>query len=177
MTYPWDDDPTPTEATRRTWGWVPFGLNAVAASAIIIGAACFAIAGIVYALIPASTAIQVKQAQQQGTVNSAQYSATVRAMSYQVPLLAEMEQHVTNITGPGGLASTRSSLPASSPEQLTVRAQELNEITSLCSEGINLDPGVAPGSVQMEAVYNANCIAGTPIAAPQLANPVPAGGQ
>ena len=174
---PYDDELTPTRAIRKTWGWVPFGLNATAAVLIITLAAALGITGIVYALIPATTAVQVSSAQHQKDVNNAQFSATVASMSYQQPLVAEMQQHISNITGPGGLASTRQSLPAGSPEQVTVRASELNEVNLFCSESVNLDPGVAPGSVQLEQVVTANCYAGTPVAQPPLADPVPAGGQ
>jgi len=106
------------------------------------------------------------------------YSNTVASMSYQVALLAQMEQHVTNITGPDGLAGQRQSVPAASGEQASLRAAELNEITSLCTESASFDPQVnAPGTAQMQAVVQANCLAGTPVADPPLANPVPAGGQ
>jgi len=178
MTGPWDNDPmTPTRATRKTWGWVPFGLNAIAASAVLTIVGIFTVAGIVFAVMPATTAVQEKGAQNSAKVNSARFSATVASMAYQEPLVAEMQQHLTNITGPGGLASTRSSLPPGSPEQATVRAQELNEVGSFCSESANLDPGVAPGSQQLEVIVGQNCIAGTPLAEPQLADPVPAGRQ
>lgn len=173
----YDDDITPAEATRKTWGWVPFGLNATAAVLIIALAFAAGVTGIVYVLIPATTAVQVSSAKHQAQVNSAQYSATVASMAYQQPLVDRMQQHLTNISGPGGLASTRQSLPADSPEQAVVRAQELNEIASFCTESANLDPGVAPGSVQLEQVVTANCYAGTPVSAPPLADPVPAGGQ
>lgn len=177
MPYSDYDDITPTQAIRKTWGWVPFGLNAVAASLIIGLAFAGGVTGIVYLLIPATTAVQVSSAKHQTAVNNAQFSATVASMSYQQPLVAEMQTHLTNITGPGGLASTRQSLAAGNPEQANVRAQELNEVTLLCSESVNLDPGVAPGSVQMEQVVSANCYAGTPVAEPPLADPVPPGGQ
>lgn len=172
-----NDDITPAQAIRKTWGWVPFGLNATAAVLIISLAAAGGIIGIIYLLIPATTAVQVSSAKHQVAVNNAQFSATVASMSYQQPLVAQMQQHLTNITGPAGLASTRQSLPADSPEQVNIRASELNEVTSLCSESVNLDPGVAPGSIQMEQVVTANCYAGTPVSAPPLADPVPAGGQ
>lgn len=171
------DEITPTQATRKLWGWVPFGLNATAAVLIITLAAAGGITGIIYALIPATTAVQVSSAEHQKQVNNAQFSATVASMSYQEPLVQDMQRHITNITGPGGLASTRQSLPAASPEQVTVRASELNEISLFCSESVNLDPGVAPGSVQLQQVVTANCYAGTPVAQPPLADPVPAGGQ
>ena len=174
---PYDDELTPAQAIRKTWGWVPFGLNAVAATLIIFFAVSAGVIGIVYALIPATTAVQVSSAKHQAEVNNAQFSATVASMSYQQPLVTEMQQHIANITGPGGLASTRQSLAAGNPEQATIRASELNEVSMFCSESVNLDPGVAPGSVQLEQVVSANCYAGTPVAQPPLADPVPAGGQ
>jgi len=42
---PYDDEITPAQAIRKTWGWVPFGLNAVAASGII----ALAVAGTIIA--------------------------------------------------------------------------------------------------------------------------------
>lgn len=97
------------------------------------------------------------------------YTNTVNSQAYQQSLLAEMSQHVTNISGPGGLAATRASLPASSPEQQVLRAQELNELTQLCAESVNFNPAIAPGAQQMETVVTANCLAGSPVASPQLA--------
>lgn len=103
------------------------------------------------------------------------YSNTVSSQPYQQSLLAQMQVHVTNISGPGGLAATRTSVPANSPEQQVLRAQELNEISSLCSESVNFVPGIAPGSQQFESIVTANCLAGTPVSVPPLADPVPAG--
>jgi hypothetical protein len=159
-----DDEWTPARATARTWGWVPFGLNAVAASLIIAGALAAGISLIVYALIPAGTAIQKETNQQH-------YSATVSGMPYQESLLSQMEQHLNNISGAGGLASTRGSLPADSPEQENILAQELSELRSFCGEGVNLIPGVAPGSSGVYATYKQNCANGAVSQDPPLAPP------
>ncbi len=101
------------------------------------------------------------------------YSNTVQSQPYQQSLLSEMQHHLENVTGPGGLAATRTGLAANSPEQQVIRAQELDEISQLCAESVNFVPGIAPGSQQFATVITANCLAGTPVSAPPLANPVP----
>lgn len=157
------DKPTPAGVIGGTWRWFPAALTvgiAVVALFTVLSLFVWHIGGI----------FQQKSIQRQ-------YSNTVSSMAYQESLLSEMEQHVTNISGPDGLAATRASLPANSPEQANVRAMELNEITTLCSQAVNFIHGVAPGSRQMETIVAANCLAGSPVAEPPLANPVPAGGQ
>jgi hypothetical protein len=101
------------------------------------------------------------------------FSNTVHSQAYQASLLAQMQQNLENITGPGGLAATRAGLPASSPEQQVLRAQELNELQQLCAESARFDPQSVPGGQQVQAVVSANCAAGVPLAAPPLAGPVP----
>jgi hypothetical protein len=157
------EKPTPAGVIRGTWNW--FG------AALTVG-----FAGILLVTILSLFVWHIGGVFQQKSIQRS-YSNTVDSQAYQQSLLAEMEQHVTNITGPGGLAATRTSIPANSPEQATVRASELNEITLFCSESANFQPGVAPGSQQMQAIVAANCTAGSPVADPPLADPVLAGGQ
>lgn len=75
---PYDDDITPAQAIRKTWGWVPFGLNAAAASLIIFGALAGGITLVVYLLIPAGNAVEQKNIQNgySDTVNSQASSGT-----------------------------------------------------------------------------------------------------
>lgn len=99
------------------------------------------------------------------------YSNTVSSQGYQASLLSQMQQHLANISGPDGLAVTRAGLPASSPEQQVIRAQELNELGALCAESTRFNARAVPGGQDMQAVITANCTAGTVIASPPLAPP------
>jgi hypothetical protein len=96
------------------------------------------------------------------------YSNTVGSQGYQQNLLSEMQQNLSNITGPGGLASVRQSLPAGSPEQDVVRSQELAQLGKFCSEGAQLNFTI-PGAQALQGDYAANCDAGTVVANPPLA--------
>jgi hypothetical protein len=99
-----------------------------------------------------------------------QYSVTVRSQAYQTSLVAEMQQHLSNIMSPSGLALTRARLPVNSPEQEVLRSQELSEVREFCSEGSNLIPQAGiPGSQDLYSIYNKNCIAGVPVSSPPLA--------
>ena len=160
-----DPDITPSRAIRETGRWTPALLMICLAAVLVVTA------GI---LVPGYYIGGWFQSH-----NIARsYNNVVHSQSYQTSLLAEMQQHLTNITGPGGLQAQRQSLPASSPEQATIRASELNEVSQLCSESANFIPQDGPpGAAGMEQTVQANCQAGTPVATPPLADPVPAGGQ
>lgn len=155
------EDFTPARAYREGFRWAPVA-TVLGVLAVVVTAVIFLVGWQVAGWFQAHSIQRT-------------YSNTVNSQSYQASLLAEMEQHVTNVTGPGGLAASRASVPADSPEQAVIRAQELSEVTSLCSESATFEPGVAPGSQQFNAIVTANCLAGTPVSAPPLADPVPAG--
>jgi hypothetical protein len=160
-----DDRVTPARVFRETGQWTPAVLFAVLMGVLVITAGILIPGWFIGGWFQSHSIAR-------------NYGNTVNSQSYQSALVAEMEQHVTNITGPGGLAAQRQSVPAGSPEQANMRASELNEITSLCSESATFQPQLgAPGAAQMQAVVQANCLAGTPVADPPLANPVPVGGQ
>lgn len=153
------DHVTPARAYREGFRWAPVVLVLGVLAIAVITVLCL-------------FAWHVDGAFQKASIQR-QYTNTVDSQAYQQSLLAEMEQHVTNITGPGGLAASRASIPAASPEQAVIAAQELQEITALCSQAVNFEPGAAPGSQQFEAIVTANCLAGTPVASPPLAmNPI-----
>jgi len=157
-----DDDITPTGVSRGVWHWFPAGVNVAIAVLLLGGLITF-------------VGWQANWWFADQNVNR-QYSQTVHSQSFQTSVAAEMQQHLSNITGPGGVAATRASVPANSPEQATLRSQELSELREFCSESAQLTPQ-DPASDQLEQVANANCLAGAPVASPPLASPVPAGGQ
>lgn len=149
------DNPTPAGVIRETWRWWPAALTAgVALIALFTCLSLFAwhVGGVF----------------QQKTIQR-NYSNTVTSQGYQQNLLSEMQQNLSNITGPGGLAETRQSLPAGSPEQAVVRSQELAQLGKFCSEGAQLNFGAVPGGADLQAIYSQNCEAGTVTASPQLA--------
>jgi len=99
------------------------------------------------------------------------YSVTVSSQAYQTSLDAEMSQNVSNI---GDLAVTRAGIPASSPQQAVIRAQQLNQLILFCKESLQLVNN-NPGYASLEATAQANCAAGAPLPQdPPLAAPVPA---
>lgn len=150
-----NDDITPAEVIRETWRWWP--------AALTVGLALIALFTVLSLFIwHIGGVFQAKTIQRN-------YSNTVSSQPYQQTLVGEMQQHLANISGPGGIAATRASIPAKSPEQENLRAQELAELSAFCSEGTNLQPGSAPGSQDLETVYRSNCIAGTVLAAAPLA--------
>ncbi len=98
------------------------------------------------------------------------YTNTVQSQAYQDSLLAQMQQHLANISGPGGLAATRASLPHGSAEQQVVQSQELNELDQFCTESLRFVPQTeGPAGQQLQTVITANCTAGVPVASPPLA--------
>lgn len=149
------DNPTPAGVIRETWRWFPAAL--AAGLALITLFTCLSL-----------FAWHVGGVFEQKTIQR-NYSSTVGSQGYQQNLLSEMQQNLGNITGPGGLAGTRQSLPAASPEQAVARAQELAQLARFCSEGAQLNFGAVPGGAGLQAVYSQNCEAGTVIASPPLA--------
>lgn len=150
-----DSEVTPARALRETFSWaVP--VTVIGITVVLVVATVFLVGW------------QVAGWFQKHTIQR-NYGNTVQSQQYQQTLVAEMQQHIANITGPGGLAASRASVPAGSPEQRVLRAQELNEVSALCGESANFIPGIAPGSMQMAAVVTANCLAGTPVSSPPLA--------
>jgi hypothetical protein len=157
------DDWTPGRVNREAGRWAPSAMF-VGWMAVIVVAAGILLPGYFVA-----GWFQTHNA-------SRSFSITVHSMQYQTTLTGEMQQHVTNIIGPGGLASQRTSLPASSPEQQVIRSGELNEINQLCTESVNFIPQDGPpGAAQIQTIISQNCLAGTPVANPPLANPVTGG--
>jgi hypothetical protein len=149
------DDPTPAGVIRETWRWFPAALTV--GVALIVLFTCLSL-----------FAWHIGGVFQQKTIQR-NYSNTVNSQGYQQNLLAEMQQNLGNISGPGGLASTRQSLPASSPEQEVVRSQELAQLAKFCSEGAQLNFTAVPGGADIQTIYGQNCEAGTVIASPPLA--------
>lgn len=148
-------NPTPTRVIRETWRWWPAALTVgIAAIALFTCLSLFVwhIGGVF----------------QQKTIQR-NYSNTVNSQGYQQNLLTEMQQNLSNITGPGGLAATRQALPAGSPEQEVVRSQELAQLGKFCSEGAQLNFSAVPGGADIQTIYGQNCVAGTVIADPPLA--------
>jgi hypothetical protein len=82
-----------------------------------------------------------------------------------------METDLANISG---TAVDRSAVPANSPEQITMRASQLNQLQAFCASALQLTT-TNPADAALQAKAAANCDAGVPIADPPLANPVPAG--
>lgn len=150
-------DFTPARAIRETWRWWPAALTA--------GIAVIALFTVLSLLV-----WHIGGVFQQKTIQR-NYTNTVNSQQYQVSLETQMLTHVGNITGPGGLADARRATPAASPEQQVLRAQELNELTQFCAEGINFLPQDVPAGQQLEGIYQANCLAGTVTANPPLAAP------
>jgi len=160
-----DPDFTPGRAMRETGRWTPAVALALFAAVVVVTAAV---------LLPG----YFIGGWFQRHAIARNYGNTVTSMSYQAALLAQMQQHIASITGPGGLQAQRRAVPAGSPEQVNLRASELNEITSLCAESANFMPqSGAPGAAQMQAIVGGNCLAGAPVATPPLADPIPPGGQ
>lgn len=144
---------SPGQATRETFRWVPYAIVVFVLVLAALGALWKV--GVIFA--KASTA--------------AGYSITVQSQQYQQSLDDSLSQHLTNISG---LATDRKGLPGNSPEQTTLRAQELNELVQFCRDALNLVDN-NPGYADLHATYEANCSAGAPIAAPPLADPIPTG--
>lgn len=100
---------------------------------------------------------------------SRQFSQTVHSQQYQQALVDQMGQHLANIRG---IAVTRSGIPADSPEQVTLRAQELGELSGFCAEAGRLT-SQNPATPALMKIVHANCSAGAAVAVPSAANPVP----
>lgn len=154
-----DIDITPASAYRETVRWAPvvtfMGVIVVLVASVII-----------------LVGWQVGGWFQQHQIQR-QFNNTVNSQQYQTSLLNEMQQHLTNV---GDVANTRLGVPANSAEQATLRASQLNELSSFCSESVNFIPADVPGGAGVESTVQANCTsAGTLVTDPPLANPVPQG--
>lgn len=174
---------TPGQAMAKGFPWIPVIV------AFII-AVPFAIWAIVALSSPAVNGIDatsqrnaVNHLRREQAVNNQQYRNTTQGQQYQDNLVSGpdgIDSHLENILGPSGLAVIRASLPASSPEQDNVRAQEMNEITLMCAEAQKLNtsnPALNAGTPPLKAILAANCLAGGPVQDPPLArNPVPGNG-
>jgi len=99
------------------------------------------------------------------------YAQTVHGSGYQTATTHDMETDLANISG---TAVDRSAVPANSPEQITMRASQLNQLQAFCASALQLTT-TNPADAALPAKAAANCDAGVPIADPPLANPVPAG--
>lgn len=153
-----DDYPvTPTEVYRQTGMW--FGPVLFVGLAVLVIGATIVLCGWLIGGWFQSHDIQRS------------YSNTVNSQGYQQSLMSQMQQHLSNISGPDGLAATRASLPATSPEQQVVRSQELDELRAFCSESARFNPAAVPGGADVESVVTSNCSAGVPVASPPLAPP------
>lgn len=154
-----NDDITPGQAFRGTFRWAPV-LIVMGIVAVLGTAAVFLVGW------------QLAGWFQQHGIQR-QFTNTVNSQPYQTSLLAEMQQHLTNV---GNTANDRLAVPADSPEQAVMRSSQLNELEQFCSESTTFIPGDVPGGAGMEATISANCNAdGSVAAVPQLANPVPQG--
>ncbi len=152
-----DDDITPARAYRALFTWAP--VAAVTGSVIVVVSAIILLVG-----------WQVGGWFQQHAIQR-NYGNTVQSQPYQDTLLAQMQAHLENISGPGGLADVRAGIPAGSPEQQVLRAQELNELDGLCAESARFVPRMeGPAGQQLQAIITANCLAGVPVASPPLAS-------
>lgn len=158
--------PTPYEAQREGFRWLP---------TVIIGLVvlCLIWAGLSIAGNNFEWWIQ-KQAIQHT------YNNTVNSQGYQDAQIAIMEQRLTNILGPTGLATDRAGIPASSGEQQVLQASEFSEVDYFCAAGakiVSQNQQFTSGSPSLKQIYAANCTAGTADASPPLTrNPVPDGG-
>lgn len=127
---------------------------------------------------------QVKHNIRMGTIQaSGNYQITQNSKAYQDAQISQMNQNLSNIEGPQGLAITRASLASDDPQQAALKASELNQVNDFCSEAQKVVPentqftaqnGSSPSLAQ---IAGANCLAGSAVADPPLArNPVPDGG-
>lgn len=137
-----DDNVTPARAIREGFRWTPVVLILGAlAIAVVTALALFVwhVAGV----------FQAKNIQRN-------YSNTVNSQQYQQSLVAQMQQHLSNIAG---LTTTEEGAPRG--ERPVIRAQKANELQQFCAESINyiIIQGDPLGS-QMDGVIDANCTAG-----------------
>jgi len=153
------DDFTPARAYRENFRWAPV--------AIVVGVTAVCVVTVVI-LVGWHFAGWF---QQHGIQR--QFNNTVNSQSYQTSLLAEMQQHLSNVSD---VANTRGTVPRNSPEQVTLRASQLNELKQFCAESATLIPADVPGGADVESTVQANCTpAGVIVANPPLAGPVPQG--
>lgn len=137
-----DDEITPARVISEGSRWLPVVLWAIAivtAFVLVICAVGFFVGGWFR-----SAAI------------SRNYGQDVNAKGYQVALRDQMVRHWGNVTD---LAVTAGTVPADSPEQVNIRAQQLAEIGDICAEATQLN-GAVPLSPDVAKVVTQNCTAG-----------------
>lgn len=165
--------PTPSDAQREGFRWLPVAILA-----------CLAFAGLIVALQQFGFILDTNNVHHQGKVGviqaSQNYQITQNSKAYQDGQIATVNARIQDILGAGGLAATRASLPAGSGEQASIRAQELNVIDHMCAAAQSILPDntdYTAGSPSDAQIIGANCVGGQATANPPLArNPVPAGG-
>jgi hypothetical protein len=143
--------PTPKQVRRETTRWTP--------TVIFVGVTCVIIFAIIFLVgwqVPGWF-------QQHGIQRS--YNNTVDSQAYQTSLANELGQHLTNISS---IQSTRISLPASSPLQSTLRAQQLSELREFCGEAVNYDPQGPEASSSLTTTIAQNCTANVVAVNPPL---------
>ena len=153
-----ESDIAPARVIRETWRWSGAAITVCVAVVLVVTAAV---------LIPG----YFIGGWFQGHTIQRNFSQTVQSQQYQQSLVSEMDTHLSNIAG---LATTRADVPAGSPEQQSLRAQQLGEIRELCTESVNFRPqdGTA-GAQQLSGIVAVNCAGGAPVPVPPLASPVP----
>jgi hypothetical protein len=171
----------PWEAQRQGWPWVPVIVMVL----IVVVLGFFGLAYFTQSLGFTLGNREVAHQLHVGKVlASGNYQITQQSKAYQDSQIADMNQNLSNIEGPGGLAITRAGLAASDGEQATLKADELYQVRQFCAEAQNIVPGNTalsgadvPGVPTLKQLIAANCLAGNPVANPPLAmNPVPGGG-
>jgi cytoskeletal protein RodZ len=173
----------PHQAAREGFPWIPW----VIAIVVVLGTGIWLLTWLLSPAVNGVDSIaqrnEVNHLKRQQAVNNQQYQNTTQSQQYQDNLVNGpdgINASLAAITGPGGIAATRLTLAKSDPEQANLRAQEMQEITSLCEQAQKLNPSnsaLAQGDPTLKAILAANCQAGGPVQNPPLAlNPVPDGG-
>lgn len=120
---------------------------------------------------------QLQHLKRQSAIVNQQNQLTYGSLGYQDAQIQVMEQRISNITGPSGLALTRAGLSKNDPEQQVLQASEMSEIGYFCEAGVKVapsNPQFTSGNPSLARLYAANCTAGTAQASPPLAqNPIP----
>jgi len=99
-----------------------------------------------------------------------QYNRTVNSQGYQATLLKRMADTYGDVTD---TAITRQETPAGSPEQITLRASQLNSLRQFCEAAAQLSPVSQHLPAAMTKQVAANCDGGTVAADPAAARPIP----
>lgn len=174
-------DIPPWEAARRSFPWIPWTIGGIIT--VIVGFTLL----YVYVLAPSGNAIdkanqanQLQHEKRQSAIINQQNKNVYGSIGYQDGQIQIMEQRLSNIEGPAGLAVTRAGLPAGSGEQQVLQASEDSEISYFCEAGAKVapdNPQFTSGHPSLAQLYAANCIAGAIRANPPLdRNPIPGGG-